>query len=63
MMQPGDPRMHAAGLLGTIGGMLAKTGSVVDVRPVLRKDSHEIDCMRVTMDTGQVLVVRVDPDG
>lgn len=61
-MQPGDPRMEAAGLLGSIGGLLSKRGTVVDVRPVVAEHSHEITALKVTTSAGQVLVVRVDPE-
>lgn len=60
--QAGDPKMHAAGLLGAIGGLLAKRGSVIDVRPIIREGTHEIDALRVTVHSGHVLVVRVEPD-
>lgn len=62
-MSPVDPRLEAAALLGAIGGLLSKRGSIVDVRPVLSSDgSHEIRALRVTTTTGASLVVEVHPD-
>lgn len=59
---PGDPKMEAAGLLGAIGGLLARRGGVADVLPVVSEHGHEIVALRVVVRSGQVLVVRVEPE-
>lgn len=61
-MSPGDPRIEASGLLGMIGGLLYKRESIMDVAPVVSEHGHEIIGLRVTVRTGDVIVVRVEPE-
>lgn len=50
-----------AALLGVIGGLLHRHQDVLEVRPILREDSHEIEAMRITTIHGVYLVKVSEP--
>lgn len=53
--------VEAAGLLGTLGGLVYKVDGVLDVRPIISEHGHQMCALRVTTDKA-VLRVEVKPD-
>lgn len=50
----------AATLMGTIGGLLGRHQSALDVRPIIAEGSHKMKGLRVTTEHG-VFEVKVEP--